>query len=294
MKDHISISNKEDIDYLLDRIQNGPLFAETFRFDSRELFYEVLYALRVDIESFETGYYYFDESRDLHISESEFGYVWISTYGLVAKGKAADNKYVNAFMNQHTVLTLLFDKAKEIGNVRDVYDVDGYNFGYLSELTPALFHNILFFIEVFAKAYLSFCNVSIPRKHELSVLFELLKKTMYEKGHNDTLFQAHIVAEFERVIDYVETIPGDFKEHFVKYDDNAEDSTVIKFNRGALVGIHSIVDMSHDFISSTYYEPDNVMYLKPGLLQRLLDKAETEEDRERVMDLYGYLKLPSS
>lgn len=293
-KEYISISSDEDLNYLLHRIEHGPLFAECFRFDTRELFWELLHRLDISRDDFESEYFYFDESRDLHISESEFDYVWISTYGLIAKGKATENKHVNACMNQYTVVSLLFEKAEEICATSNAYDVDGYNFGYLSELTPALFHNILFYIEVFAKAYLAFCGVRFPHKHGLSELFKIVNRTMYEKGHNDTLFQAHIITEFERVVEYIKSIPGDFKEHFVKYDDNSEDGIVIRFNRGALDGIKNIVDLSNDFINSTYYDSDDVMYLKSGLLERLLEKAENEEDRTRITDMYGYMVSPKA
>lgn len=99
---------------------------------------------------------------------------------------------------------------------------------------------------------------------------------MYKKGHNDTIFQAHIIAEFKKVLKYIESIPGEFKEHFVKYDDNSEDDTVIHFNIDSLNEIQKTIDMSNDFIISYYYEHD-VMYLKSGLLERLTNKAKTKK-----------------
>ena len=210
-------------------------------------------------------------------------------YGLVAKGKTTDNKFVNACANQYTVVSLLFDKSIEVSESENVYDVDGYNFGYLNELSPALFHNALFYIEVFGKAYLSLSGAKVPHIHELSKVYSLVTKTMYEKNQNDTLFQALIVDEFKKTVEYISSIPGGFKEQFVKYDDNPEDGTVIIFNSELLKGIRNTFDISNDFIISYYYEGDDAMNLKPGLFKRLIDKAKTEDEKQRIIDMYGHL-----
>lgn len=288
-KEYNYINNKNDLKYLIERIENGPHFAEAFKFDNNKIFIELLNYFDIDYKEFKKGYFYFDENRDLHISESEFDYTWISTYGLVAKGKSTKNKSVNSCNNQYTVVSLLFEKAKEICENDGFYDVDGYKFGYLSELTPALFHNVLFYIEVFSKAYLSLSGVNVPHIHELAKLFAKVNKTIYRKGHNDTIFQAYIIAEFEKVIEYIESIPGGFKEHFVKYDDNSEDNTIIRFNIDSLNEIQKTIDMSNDFISSYYYE-DDVIYLKSGLLDRLINEAKTENEKRQIINKYGYMR----
>lgn len=149
------IANQDDLHYLISRIDNGPLLAEAFKFQERALFLSLLEQLNVDVEDFQKNYVHFDKSRNLHISESEFKYVWISTYGLVARGKQTANNMINACLNQYTVLSLLVDKAIEVSLSEDVYDIDGYSYSYLSSLSPALFNNILFYMEVFGKAYLT-------------------------------------------------------------------------------------------------------------------------------------------
>lgn len=288
--DYLYINNQDDLDFLIERIENGPLFAEKFKFEQEDNFIHLLKYLKIDYEEYKRRYFYYDKNRNIHISHSEFGYTWISTYGLVAKGKATSNKFVNACVNQYTVITLLFDKAIEISTSDTVYDVDGYNFGYLSELTPALFHNVLFYIEVFGKAYLSLSGEKVPLTHELSKLFSLVNDTMHKKNHNNTIFQAHIIAAFEDVIKYVASIPGGFKEHFVKYDDNAEDGTVIIFSREYLNEIRNIIVMSNDFIFSYYYDVDNAIYLKSGLLEKLVNRAGTENEKQQIINRYGYMK----
>ncbi len=288
-EDIIYVNNQDDLDDLIKRIKYGPQFAQSFKFNNEDDFLKLLSYLQISNDEFNKRYYYFDMVRNIHISESEFGYTWISTYGLVAKGKATSNKFVNAYMYQYNVVSLLLDKVIEICGSDEVYDVDGYNFGYLSELTPALFHNILFFIEVFGKAYLSLSGASVPHTHELSKIFPLVNIEMYKNNHNNTIFQAYIISEFERVINYIVTIPGGFKEHFVKYDDNAEDGTVISFDKKSTDDIRKVVDMSNDFISSYYYEKADALYLKPGLLERLIDKAKTDIEKQQVINLYGYM-----
>lgn len=288
-KKFIYISKQDDLDYLIKRIDNGSFFAEAFKFEEYDLFLSLLEYLKINYEDFKKGYFYYDKSRNLHISESESKYVWISTYGLVAEGKSTDNNLVNACVNQYAVLSLLLENAIDLMKSENIYDVDGYNFGYLSKLTPALFHNILFYIEVFFKAYLSLSGAEVPRIHELSKIYSLVIKSMYKKKHNDTLFQAFILDEFKKIIDYIASIPGDFKEQFVKYDDNSGDSTVIVFNPESLNGIKYAIDKSNDFIYSYYYEGDNSLDLKSGLFERLINKTKTEDEKQRIIDRYSHL-----
>lgn len=288
-KKFITISTQDDLDYLIKRIESGPLFANSFKFEDRAYFHSLLEYLNVEDEQFKEKYFHFDKSRNLHISESEFEYVWISTYGLIAKDKETDNNLVNACVNQYTVLSLLIDKAIEVAGNESVHDVDGYNFGYLSTLTPALFHNILFYIEVFGKAYLTLSGAKIPHAHELSKVYSLVTKTMFEKKHNDSLFHALVVDEFEKIIEYIASIPGDFKEHFVKYDDNSDDNTVILFDLEYLMGIRKTVDISNDLIYSYYHDGEKALDLKSGLFERLIGKAETENEKERIVKTYSHL-----
>ena len=112
---------------------------------------------------------------------------------------------------------------------------------------------------------------------------------MYNKNQNDSIFQAHIIAEFKKIIEYITSIPGGFKEHFVKYDDNSQDSTVIVFNPEYLKGIRNTIDMSNEFINSYYYEGDKARYLETGLLERLIEKSKTEDEKQRIINMYGYM-----
>ena len=142
-----TISKQSDLNYLIERIVKGRQFAYEFKFTERKYFKSLLESLEIDYEEFSKNYYYHDTIRPIHISESQFEYVWISTYGLIAKDKATSNKVVNACASQYTVISILLDKAIEISENENVFDVDGYNFGLLSELSPAIFHQALRFYQ---------------------------------------------------------------------------------------------------------------------------------------------------
>ena len=286
---YIFISNQTDLNYLVERIARGPLVAKEFKFTDRDYFVALLESLGIDYDEFTKTYYFYDKNRRLHISESEFGYVWISTFGLIAKDKATNNKVVNACVNQYTVISLLLDKAIEVSKTKKVYDVDAYNFGLLTELSPALFHNLIFYVEVFCKAYLSLNGIGYPHTHKLSIVYSKLIETMFAKRHNNTLFQVQIADQFAKIIQYVTTIPGDFKEQFVKYDDNLEDNTVIIFETESLSEIKTMIELCHDFILDYFHRGDEAIYLTSGLYQRLLDKAETEDQRKRISEMYRHL-----
>jgi hypothetical protein len=99
---------------------------------------------------------------------------------------------------------------------------------------------------------------------------------------------------FEKIVNYIATIPGNFKEQYVKYDDNPGDQTVISFQQNKLNDIKNSIDLSYDFIISFYYDEGDVMYLKSGLLSRLLDKTKNSEEREKIIKKYGYLSKRST
>ena len=286
----IVVDNQGTMDLLISKLSNGELIAEKFRFAREEYYFQLFNFLQIDLEKYQKKHYFYDELRNLHIAESEFNYTWISTYGLVSSGKVTKNNYLNACINQYTVISLLFEKALVLCKDETIFDVDGYSFGYLKELTPAIFHNVLFYVEVFGKAYLSLSNRSVPRTHNLETLYNEVLKTIFIKKQNDTTFHGKIVIDFLRIVNYIKTIPGEFKEQYVKYDDNQEDSTVIKFDYFSLREIYDTISISQDFIYSYYSdEENNVIHLKPGLLGRLLSKSKTENDKQSILNLYGFL-----
>jgi hypothetical protein len=283
------ISNQEELEFVIEQIKNGPLFAGEFKFTERSYFIKLLETLDIDYEKFEINYFFFDNNSHLHISESQFGYVWISTYGLIAKDKATSNKFVNACINQYIVISLLLDKAIELSENEKVFDVDGHSFGQLSELSPALFHNYLFYVEVFCKAYISLNNVDISHTHKLSVVYKKMLDTMFLKKQNDSLFHVQIADKFASIVDYITTRPGNFKEQFVKYDDNKEDTTVIIFQSENLRSIKMTIDFCQDFIYEFLYTGNKTPYLESGFLQKALDKAKTDEQRANIAEKFGHL-----
>jgi hypothetical protein len=288
-EDYITISDEAQLNNLIEEIKGKSLFGRQLKFSDRALFLTLLESLDIDYTEFTKNYFYIDNRRNLHISESGNEYVWISTHGLIAKNKATTNRAVNSCVNQYTVISLLMDKAIEISQSKTVYDVDSYDFGYLCELSPALFHNILFYIEVFCKAYLSLNNVELKNTHKLSVIYNKTVETMNARKHNNSLFQVRILDPLFKFVDHVNSIPGNFKEQYVKYDDNPEDDTVIIFETERLQNLITIFELSQDFIIDYYYMGNKTYYLKSGLFQKLIEKAKTEEEKNRIRKVYSYL-----
>jgi len=92
-----------------------------------------------------------------------------------------------------------------------------------------------------------------------------------------------------KFVDHIYKLPGDFKEQFIKYDDNPQDDTVILFDLAALHEIKGLLELSSDFIDDYFYLGKDTHYLKTDLYQRMLEKADTEEKKKRIKDLYPHL-----
>lgn len=283
----IDIDSQEKIEQLISRIIDGEKIAEYFRFSNEEYHLQLLDSLNIDLEEFQKGYFFYDASRNLHIGDSEFNYTWISTYGLISSGNETRNKELNACYSQFTVVSLLFDHILNICSEENVFYIDGYNFGELRTLTPALFHNILFYFEIFGKAYLSLSNVKYNWNHKLDNLYKQVINTMFDKQHNDTLFNLAIVMEFMKNIEYLKTIPGDFKEEYVKYNSNPGDSTIINFNIQSLHDLYQTIKLSNEFLMEYYYDGNDARLLKTGEFDRLFNLAKTEEEKEIIRIKFG-------
>jgi hypothetical protein len=288
-EEYVLISKHSDLVELISRFTQQELFAYQFKFSERDYFVSLLESLKINYEDFTKKYYYYDSIRKIHISESEFGYLWISTYGLVAKSKATTNRAVNSCINQYITASLLLEKAISVVQNEKVYDVDSYGFSYLSKLSPALFHNLTFYVEVFCKAYLSLAGVETPHTHRLSWIYRKTAETMFRNNHNNSLLQAIILDPLYKLVAHVESIPGNFKEQFIKYDDNPLDDTTIIFQTEELYRMMNVLEVSNDFITDFFYLGTETHYVKSGLYQRMLDKADTEHKKEQIKKMYAHL-----
>ena len=288
-EDAYIVKDDSDLEYLLHRYFNGPSFAMAFVFDSDELYTRFFEEIGVSIKEFQEKYYYFNDEKNIHISESEFGFVWISTMGLVATSKATKNKFVNAFLCQEPILLHLLDEAIEICNDERIYDIDSYSYQMVEERTMALFHNLIFFSEIMLKAYISLQGESIPHTHKLETLLKITKEIMFKKGHNNTLFHAYIIPMIEGEVLHISSISGKFKEEYVKYDDNENDTTLIVFCSDHFVQIKDFVRIGSDIIMNLYYNPEEQIYLEQGLYDRLLEKCETEKAKRAIEIVYKFL-----
>lgn len=288
-KKYILISSQDHLNELQERISQDEPFADKFKFSEQSFFIELLESLEISHKDFTKKYYYYDPTRKLHISESEFDYVWISTAGLVAKSKPTTNRAVNSCLTQYLVISILFEKAIEIVKDERVYDIESYGSSQLSELSQAIFHNFTFYIEVFCKAYLSLTKIEAPHSHSLTLLYNKTVDTMVSNKHDDSLFQILVLDPLYKFVQHIGEIPGNFKEQFIKYDDNPLDDSVILFDDAGLVEMTSILELSVDFISAYYYEGTKTYYLKSDIYRRMMDKAETEEKKKKIRELYPHL-----
>lgn len=283
------IRSSADVQYLVNRITNNELFAQQFKFADRNLFIDILDCIGIEYSDFELRYFSYNESKNIHISESEQGYIWISTYGLVAVNKI-NNKLVRSCSIQFTVLEILLTRSIELTNDESIYDIDSYNYGMLEELSPAIFQNLIFYVELFCKAYLSVNSIKPAHTHKLNSLYSAVVDTMFEKKHNDTLFHANIVNSLYHIVNHIENIPGNFQEHFVKYNDNEEDYTIIIFQYDLLIEMRKTFQSCNDFIMDFYLNHENSHYLKIGLFERLISKSSDENDKVRISEQFSYLK----
>lgn len=288
-KKYVLISSQKHLEELQERISQNNPFADKFKFSELSFFIDLLESLEISHKDFTEKYYYYDPSRKLHISESEFGYVWISTAGLVAKNKPTRNRALNSCLSQYLVISLLFKKAIEVVEDERVYDIDSYSSDQLNKLSPAIFHNLTFYIEVFCKAYLSLTKVVVPHSHSLTLLYNKTVDAMVNSKHDDSLFQILVLDPLYKFVQHIGEIPGNFKEQFIKYDDNPLDDSVILFEYTGLVEMISILKLSVDFISAYYYEGTKTYYLESNLYTRMMNKAETEGEKKKIREMYSHL-----
>lgn len=284
-----TIKDDSDLSFLTHRFLNGPTFALGFVFENDELYTRFFESVGISVDEFQKKYYYFNKEKNIHISEHERGFVWISTMGLVATSRVTKNNFVNAFLAQVPTLMHLLEESIKICDNEDVYDIESYAYEQVEQLTLSLFHNLVFFSEVLLKSYISLQGEKVPHTHRLKTLLKQTKEIIYKKKHDNTLFHAYIFPIIEDEVLHISNIPGEFKEQYVKYDDNTHDTTVIAFSSEILAQIRDFVRISEDIISGMYYEPKQNLYLKQGLYERLINKCETTEAKSAVEKVYGFL-----
>ena len=282
------IENEKQLNNLVSSIKAKKEFADSFAFSSDDLIGRFFQALGINRDDFAKKSYYYNSTRDIHISESQNGLFWVSTVGLVSKGKLTDDHFVNAFSSQYWVVETLLEAVDDICSHDTVYDSDSYWQEKVKEITPALFGNIVFFFELFGKAYLSISGKKVSRGHKLTVIYQYVEQTMFEQNHSNTIFHAICLSSFEGIIKHISKLPDSFNEAFIKYDDN-NDNTAIRLSHNMLKEWTEIIDTCYDFILEYYYDRDETYYLHTGLYDRLISKAVSKEDKNRIQEQYGFL-----
>ena len=168
------IDTEQKLQMLLKTIRHGKELTGKFHFETEELHSMFLSEMIPQGVDFEGKYYYFDKERNLHIAESDEGFLWISTMGLVPIEKYSDNMYVNAFVTQKEVMLALLESAERLLSTEAVYDIDSFENGQIRIFSPAIWSNFVFLIELTCKAYLRLAVKQLI-KHIESVT--LLKKS---------------------------------------------------------------------------------------------------------------------
>lgn len=282
------IQSDKDVDYLIAFIKSNKHVADRFVFDNDALAQRFFSFIGIDMDRFAEKYYYYDEENSLHIAESEDGFFWISNIGLVAQGRLTTDKYVNACASQYWVMKTLLSEAEKIYSNPQVFDVDSYCNGELKSISIALSSNLVFYTEVFYKAYLSVSQKTVSRTHHLVQLLSDVESTMFQMDHNNTLFHALVLPFFRGVADQIAQMPADYREAFMKYDDN-NDQSVLLLDKEMIKNWKNEIETSIDFVLGYYYERQDCLYLKPGLYERILSRASSVDEAERLKNEYHYL-----
>lgn len=289
----ININTQDDVKYLIMKLQNDEV-ADKFIFASRELIDLLLAELDITKSEFEERWYYVNKEKKLHISESEHGYIWISNIGLIADKSLiyigeTNNQYIRMLNSQYELVTLLIDRLLSLCEKEEVYDVDSIAFESLHEIAPMMFHNIIFYLELFAKSYLYANEIKTPNTHSLLILYNLMVNTMFYNKQNDSLFHKQLLNNYKEVVSYIINIPNNFKEQYVKYDDNEYDYTVILVDEFIAQGMKRSMDLFNDFTGSLCSDGLKSFYLKSGMYERILSNYSNAEELKILTNKYKYL-----
>ena len=187
------------------------------------------------------------------------------------------------------MIRYLLEDTISLCNDESVYDIDSYSYGKIEERTQSIFHNLIFYFETLLKAYLSIYGQEVPRTHRLNDLVHRVKISMLDQNHNDSVFHAFIIPMIEDTVKHISAIPGNFKEEYVKYDDNPQDHTVLVFRTDCMNSILDIVDLSVDMIYEMYFFPEKCTYLSQGFYNKLLDRCKSLETKRLVQETYKFL-----
>ena len=259
-KNAIIISKESELNKLVERINDKKCFGEKVRFSNTDLFKLLLKRINISCNDFDLieDSFYFDPKKKLHISKYVNGDIWIIANGLIAE-KYSSNEFVNSCRSQYFVVSLLYEKAIEkIEKSRErVYDVNSIEYEYLCSLFPAIFHNTIFYIELFFKAYLSLNDIEPKKTHKIIDLYEETLETKNKKKHNNTMFEVCVSNLYNNFIQHIKRLPEGFKEHFVKYDNNENDPTVLIYDIKGLSDFKEILSQSYYFILEFHEEGEN-------------------------------------
>lgn len=228
----IKITNEAELDNLVyNFLKPTCYFINYYRFENGITLPHFLKAVQIDEGDFVDTYY---KAGDIWISKDFFDeYVIISKVGLgvIVNHKDANN-YITAYYGQYIALTTLLEKAMTLCNDERVHKIFSWNYGQLDKLAISIYHNLVFYVELCLKVYISLCGETPKYIHGISALCNKADELKTQNNHANTVFDSFLMNFSYQYKNRFSEISG-FKEHFIKYDDNESDDTIIKFSDSA-------------------------------------------------------------
>lgn len=283
----IKIKNNDEVLDLAKRIKGGELFCDNFKFKRNDYFDILLSELNIDKSDFYSKYYYYDGK--IHIAKSNLKYFLISTMGLVIfkeDCKAFDDKIFTSLSSQYELMQMFIEKIEEYKETEAKFNINTAIYEKLMNFSITFFHNYLFYLELLCKYYIASNKKVCSNTHSLIELVAEVKNIMFDKKQNDSLFHYLIVREIERTVDLIKKIPGNFKEQYVKYNDNENDNICIKIDD--LNDFFNFIISSYDVILQ-YKWDKNCKYMEQGFYEKKLSLAKNKEEKEEIEKEYRFL-----
>lgn len=284
--ERLKINNSKQLNKLIDNILTHKHFSSYVIFKRRDYFNTLLEKIGIDISDFNKKNYFYD--GQLHIARSMWDYYLISTNGLAIFKENYDSykdKLFSSLTSQFQLLKLITEKIDFDKSCEDAFIIDSYIHEELMNFSITFFHNYLFYLELLCKLYISFYE-NIDMNHKLDLLVNKAKSIMFQNHQNDSLFHYYIIKQVEDMVEYIKTLPSDFKEQFVKYNDNIKDETCIRIDD--LHDFYNNINISYEIMDS-FYRDNNCYYMKPGLYQKKLDMAKNKEEQKILQSQYDFL-----
>lgn len=276
----IKIKNEEEVLMLANRIIMGEEFSNNFKFRRNDYFDILLSKLNISKDLFYENDYYCKDN--IYIAGSILGYFLISSMGFVVFKESCDkyeDKMYTALSSQYELMQIIIEKISDYNESEMKYNINSSVNDILVNLCITYFHNYLFYLELLCKYYIYKNNYSCPNTHSLRSLLQKVKVVMFEKKQNDSLFHYLIVSEVQSAVNLISKIPGNFKEQYVKYNDNDGDNVCIKVDE--IKSTYNFVVTSFEIMLRLNCNM-NSKYMEQGFYSKKLKLAKNDTERKKL------------